>query len=69
MNKPPDFILTKVKMGLALGLPLKDKVQALTSLEKERERVLFYASTQVWAYGGCLRGNMSLHLQGVYLWL
>ena len=35
--------------------------------ERERERDLFYASTaRVWAYGGCLRGNMSLRLQGVY---
>ena len=36
--------------------------------ERERERDLFYASTaRVWAYGGYLRGNMSLRLQGVYL--
>ena len=38
------------------------------SRERERERVLFYASTaRVWAYGGHLRSGMSLRLQGVYL--
>ena len=35
---------------------------------RERERFLFYASTaQAWAYGGCLKGGMSLRLPGVYL--
>ena len=37
-------------------------------VQRERERDLFYASTaRMWAYGGCLRGSMSLRLQVVYL--
>ena len=36
--------------------------------KRERERVLFYASTtRVWAYGGHPKRGMSLRLQGVYL--
>ena len=40
----------------------------LSQVVRERERDLFFASTsRVWEYGGRLRGNMSLRLQGVYL--